>query len=784
MRFINQTDWMWTDKGDVSPDLYRLFRKDFVYSPGEGRVFLELSVCSTFDLLINGKTLSGQQVSDFPDAPTGACFDVTDMLISGENQILLQVHYIGEDFLTGLAGKPFVRLALYRNDELLLASGDSWACCVDTRYHSGLCCKVTPQLGFAFEYSAQTLFPENNWKNAVVLNDIFEGVSITERRVPQLLELPCPEVEVVQTGVFRRIEKEGSFAHLCMTDALSFVPFFDFYDGVDQPFFIKHVNRNFRLFPDGSQPLKIKAPAALAEADGVYVVFDLGKEQVGYFSLDMIAPAGTIVDISHGEHLTAGRVSSEIEIRNFTDRYVCCEGENKFIFRHRRLGGRYIELHILTASPVQINYCGVIPLELPLPQESSFECEDRIVVKNRSLAIRTLNLCMHEHYEDCPWREQALYGYDSRNQMLYGYYVWGNYEFAANSIDLLGKSFDGERYFSLSAPGRFQSRTIPIFTLIWITELLEYQLFSGKGNLFAKWQKLVDTLLDIALENKVPGNEEFYHPGDEPHIWNFCEWNDRLCDVREQPSSTYNVYLYEALTAAAKLHDFAGNSGRSAELCAVAERLGKALKEYFWSNDLKVFMLTQNDGSLKEYEHVQAIFLANKLAEEHKNELIESIVSCRLNGISFSGLPYFVKALRRSGKEGRAYLYDYLDKLLTPMLLSGATSLWETADGSTAFNRAGSLCHAWSSVMPYYCGSQLLGVTPLEPGFARFEVKPYCGKLTHAEGEIPVPGGFIRVRWQLRDGMIDLEVTHLEGMTPEIKAFEEFPIRSVKTQVF
>ena len=151
MRFINQTDWMWTDKGDVSPDLYRLFRKDFVYSPGEGRVFLELSVCSTFDLLINGKTLSGQQVSDFPDAPTGACFDVTDMLISGENQILLQVHYIGEDFLTGLAGKPFVRLALYRNDELLLASGDSWACCVDTRYHSGLCCKVTPQLGFAFD---------------------------------------------------------------------------------------------------------------------------------------------------------------------------------------------------------------------------------------------------------------------------------------------------------------------------------------------------------------------------------------------------------------------------------------------------------------------------------------------------------------------------------------------------------------------------------------------------------------------------------------------------------
>jgi hypothetical protein len=190
-------------------------------------------------------------------------------------------------------------------------------------------------------------------------------------------------------------------------------------------------------------------------------------------------------------------------------------------------------------------------------------------------------------------------------------------------------------------------------------------------------------------------------------------------------------------------------------------------------------MLTQNDGSLKEYEHVQAIFLANKLADEHKNELLESIESKTLNGISFSGLPYFVRALKTLGAEGRAYLYDYLDQLLTPMLLSGATSLWETADGSTAFNRAGSLCHAWSSVMPYYCGSELLGVAPLEPGFARFEVKPYCGKLTHAEGEIPTPRGFIRVKWQLRDGFVDLELEHPEGMIPVISSYEEFPIRSV-----
>lgn len=783
MKFLNRTDWIWSGLADRSPDIYRLFRKHFVFVPGAEPVKLEISVCSTFVLQINGKVLQGQQVSDFPEFPTGACFDVTDMLLEGDNSLFLQVHYIGEDFLTGRAGKPFVKIALYRGDELLLAGDDSWEWCVDERFRSGLECKVTGQLGFAFEYSANCSVEDFCWKKAAVVSDDFAGLSVEKRSVPQLDELTVPEAVVVQTGVFKRMSNDGTFADSCMTDAMIPVPFFDFYDGTDQPFFIRYVNRNFRLFPDGSTPLKIKKQTVYPETDGFYVVLDLGREQVGYFVLDMIAPAGTVVDIAHGEHLEAGRVSAKIEQRNFADRYICREGENKFICRHRRFGCRYIELHILSDQNVTLNYCGMIPLELPLPQEAAFECEDRIIVKNRELAIRTLNLCMHEHYEDCPWREQALYGYDSRNQMLYGYYTWGNYDFAASSIDLLGKSFDGERYFSLSAPGRMASRTIPVFTLIWISELLEYQLFSGSGKLFAKWQTLVDKLLDVALANKVPGHEEFYHPGSEPHIWNFCEWNGRLCDVRVHPSSTYNIYLYEALNAAARLHAFAGNNDRAKALCGIADRLGEAAEKYFWNSKDKVFMLAQNPETPEEYEHVQSIFLANGLGSAYKTDLLNSFVSRRLNGISFSGLPYFVRALRTLGKEGRRYLYNYLDQLLTPMLLSGATSLWETSDGSTAFNRAGSLCHAWSSVMPFYCGSELLGVKPLEPGFARFEVKPYCGNLTHAEGEIPTPCGFIRVKWQLRDGMIDLELAHPEGMVPVISCFEEFPIRSVNGKI-
>ena len=33
---------------------------------------------------------------------------------------------------------------------------------------------------------------------------------------------------------------------------------------------------------------------------------------------------------------------------------------------------------------------------------------------------------MMEHYVDTPWREQCLYAFDARNQMLCGYYAFEN----------------------------------------------------------------------------------------------------------------------------------------------------------------------------------------------------------------------------------------------------------------------------------------------------------------------------------------------------------------------
>lgn len=115
---------------------------------------------------------------------------------------------------------------------------------------------------------------------------------------------------------------------------------------------------------------------------------------------------------------------------------------------------------------------------------------------------------------------------------------------------------------------------------------------------------------------------------------------------------------------------------------------------------------------------------------------------------------------------------------------SGATSLWETCFGGDDFNYAGSLCHGWSCVIPYFCRRCILGVTPLKPGFAEFEVRPYPAKLSFAAGSVPTPRGEIRVEWQKNDAGLRVRVEHPAGLKCVPAQWEEAPVAEWKICMF
>ena len=50
----------------------------------------------------------------------------------------------------------------------------------------------------------------------------------------------------------------------------------------------------------------------------------------------------------------------------------------------------------------------------------------------------------------------------------------------------------------------------------------------------------------------------------------------------------------------------------------------------------------------------------------------------------------------------RNYILEDIRVTYGKMLDAGATTFWETEEGESAFDNAGSLCHGWSALPVYY----------------------------------------------------------------------------------
>ena len=78
------------------------------------------------------------------------------------------------------------------------------------------------------------------------------------------------------------------------------------------------------------------------------------------------------------------------------------------------------------------------------------------------------------------------------------------------------------------------------------------------------------------------------------------------------------------------------------------------------------------------------------------------------------------------------------------MLAAGATSVWETTDGASAFDNAGSLCHGWSAVPAYLYFAYGLGVAPEKPGWDGTVRRPVDGMPRVKSAAIRLYDGSVR----------------------------------------
>ncbi|MBR2374735.1 MAG: family 78 glycoside hydrolase catalytic domain [Clostridia bacterium] len=437
-------------------------------------------------------------------------------------------------------------------------------------------------------------------------------------------------------------------------------------------------------------------------------IYDLGKERCGFLRVKFRAESGEKIRVTFGEHLIDGKVRDIIGNRDFSVELIGNGKTVEFTGVFRRLGCRYLQAYC--ASDVQIDEIGIWEVEYPFTVKP-YEIQDELRKKIYETSVRTLQLCAHEHYEDCPWREQAMYIQDSRNQMLCGYYAFENLEFARASILLILQGQREDGLFEMCFPAKIEF-TIPSFSLAFPAMVLEYTQAAQDTEIAKKALSAIEKMLAFFL-NRLQENGLFKTVGDKT-LWHFYEWAGDLDgsffseDDNEKERNGYDVLINAFLS---------WSCGKTVELCRLLGEYEKA--KYYQSIIAKLnqaihsaFFDEQNQlykTYLGRFEYSQ---LANALCvlcgacpSEYLQAVAEKIAygydgwvenTLSMNIFRFDAL------LAVNKEKYSAFILQEIDRIYGKMLQEGATSFWETEKGAADFGDAGSLCHGWSALPIYY----------------------------------------------------------------------------------
>lgn len=468
------------------------------------------------------------------------------------------------------------------------------------------------------------------------------------------------------------------------------------------------------------------APGCIIGGNGeTHYILELDREEAGFLDFTVDTTCDQKITIAYSEHLVDGNVPRFIGKRDFSVEYGAAKGTNHYMNPFRRLGCRYLEF--TGEHPFSLLVAGIRPVMYPVT-ELPFDAGSLRRQQIYEVAKRTLRLCMHEHYEDCPWREQALYAMDSRNQMLCGYYAFGETRFARASLWLLGQDRREDGFLSDCVPCGI-GLVIPSFCLHWYQEVLEYTEFSGDLTLAREiWEKLCSVL--EAFLKYFENGLLLCLPTDE--YWNFYEWSGRYLmgnlQTPGEPDLLLNCLFLRALDIMTKLSKM---TGLPFKLTHMAQPLRQRIRQVFRRDD----GLYQTDAHGTHIcELGCALAVLTGVADEKDAQMICRMLTDTEQNGKFRKIPIDLEVLSRVSDRNdpnsdivsivpvslsmscfvydallqtdfvgyKNFVLDDIDRRYGIMLDTGTTTFWETMGGWKTFENAGSLCHGWSAMPIYY----------------------------------------------------------------------------------
>lgn len=795
-------DWIWRGRGisfgniepKVDQNLFVCFRRTFELREAPAAAPLRISVDGRYKLWVNDAYAGRGPARCEPLLQYYDEYDIAPHLRAGANVVAVLVHSYGRDMSwyelprahwsrqLGIGGL-FVECDIGDSAQRI-DSGASWRYAIAEAWERDT---APGAVGFTEIYDARReiagwhrpAFDDSAWPHAVVLRapgvgvapDVVPFPTIIPRDIPLALETAERAARIASV---REIAVDGTPDPVALAESRD----------VHALSGCRVINAEEIVSGIGGTEVRLAARRAVA------VVLDFGGDVAGYPAFAAHGPAGAIVDVAYAERLRAdGRVpvqrTNAISGQN-VHRYVLRDGPQSWE-KFERAGFRYLQLTFIPPADardavIRIERAGVTSTSYPVGSRGSFACSDDALTRIWRAGAYTLQLCMHDGFEDCPSREQRQWVGDAYIESLVNYACFGDTQLTAKLIRQVAQSQMRDGMTQMATPGDISARWplyIVDYCLYWIMTVAEYVLHTGDQTAASGvWPSVVRA---VDWFERHIGRDGLLV---EPPGWIFIDWAEV---DRRGASAALNALLVRALNDAATLADHERATAFATRWRSLAQRIAAALNARLWDAARGVYVdaLLPDGPCRRVSQHTNAMLIAGGIAPSERwprmfdyvmedARLVATSTRAGIGGATTPleeesnvvlAQPFFThwlhRALVAAGRDEQ--LLDNIRARWSPMLTGHARdTLWEHWHGDD------SRCHAWSATPTYDLSREVLGVRPLAPGFAKFAVAPSLAGLSWAEGCYPTVRGDIPVSWHRADDRFALEFEAPAGAEAEV----------------
>jgi len=521
------------------------------------------------------------------------------------------------------------------------------------------------------------------------------------------------------------------------------------------------------LFGDTPKGWRLKAGEASE------IVLDAGTLTTGFLELKFEGGSGRTVEIVYGEqvneYVTRGNrafptkkaIRDELEggaIVGYYDTVVLPGGAFQYEPFHWRAFW-FIRIKVSAGNePFALKDASYRFTTYPQELKASYESSDADSKRMLEISWRTLQLCSHETYEDCPYYEQLHYIFDARIEALCSLALAGETKLPRRSILLFRNSMRPDGLIHCRVPSR-RTHRLPYFALAWVLMVQDYWDWVGRrdagfvrSNLFAvdgvlTWFR--GYLREDSLVSKIP----YWNP-----VGADGEGGSMLTKAVADGGSTFISGLYlAALNAAIRLHDEVGFKEDAERWRPLANKVSSTIRDLCWDGKQNLFAESPELKGKPVSQHSQVLpILAGAATQDQTNKIMKKLFSSAVSGFMTKPYGYYLaRVLEQTvhyGEFSRHQLEDYR------AMMARHLTTWQEAE-----EPGRSDCHAWSSWPAVDFLTAVLGIKPLKPGFEEVLIKPQF-IYEYARGQMPTVQGVVKVDWKKIGKKIKVDVEGPKGV--------------------